>query len=251
VSSADLFVVCKSCGNEVSPYITECPYCGNRLRKRAPKLDKGGAPRERRGLRAPRASLGRLRPGEIPGVRPDARPLATVGLLLASLVVSLGVRATLLDPLELMLVGRPGDEWWRVLTAPFVYTESGYAVIAGLGIGVFGWLLERRHGHVAPLAVFLAGASAGMALAAAVEAPRLTAGGNGAALALLTAWAVPDLRARRRGEETESDMLGVAVMAAVLALLPIASDSASWLSGLGGAVTGLLLGALLARTARA
>ena len=40
----DLFVVCKSCGSEVSPYITECPYCGQRLRKRAPKIerDSGG-----------------------------------------------------------------------------------------------------------------------------------------------------------------------------------------------------------------
>ena len=34
----DLFVICKNCGSEVSPYITEFPYCGNRLRKRAPKL---------------------------------------------------------------------------------------------------------------------------------------------------------------------------------------------------------------------
>lgn len=50
----DLFVVCKACGSEVSPYITECPYCGQRLRKRAPKIerDQGGeaktpkAPRE-------------------------------------------------------------------------------------------------------------------------------------------------------------------------------------------------------------
>ena len=33
-SGADLFVVCKNCGSEVSPYITECPYCGSRLRDR-------------------------------------------------------------------------------------------------------------------------------------------------------------------------------------------------------------------------
>ena len=44
-SGPDLFVVCKSCGREVSPYITECPYCGNRLRKRAPKLERGGTPK--------------------------------------------------------------------------------------------------------------------------------------------------------------------------------------------------------------
>ena len=44
-SGPDLFVVCKSCGSEVSPYITECPYCGTRLRKRAPKLERGGTPK--------------------------------------------------------------------------------------------------------------------------------------------------------------------------------------------------------------
>ena len=42
----DLFVVCKNCQSEVSPYITECPYCGQRLRKRAPKLDREGRPSE-------------------------------------------------------------------------------------------------------------------------------------------------------------------------------------------------------------
>ena len=48
----DLFVICKNCQSEVSPYITECPYCGSRLRKRAPKLDRGGPPHR---AQAPRA----------------------------------------------------------------------------------------------------------------------------------------------------------------------------------------------------
>src|SRR5687768_6911889 len=95
-SGADLFVVCKSCGSEVSAYITECPYCGHRLRKRAPKLDRPGAPgRPRRGARratrsAPR--LGRLRAGEMPGIRLDARPYATIGLVLASVGLTVAVR---------------------------------------------------------------------------------------------------------------------------------------------------------------
>ena len=42
VSQPDLFVVCRNCGSEVSPYVTECPYCGQRVRKRAPKLDRVG-----------------------------------------------------------------------------------------------------------------------------------------------------------------------------------------------------------------
>jgi len=60
MSGPDLFVVCKSCGSEVSPYITECPYCGSRLRKRAPKLDRPERDAARRSRRPKAPSLGRL-----------------------------------------------------------------------------------------------------------------------------------------------------------------------------------------------
>src|SRR3979411_2124994 len=93
-SGADLFVVCKQCGSEVSPYITECPYCGSRLRKRAPKLDREGRVRERK-RRSPSPSLPRLRPGEIPGIRPEAHPYATIALVLAGLAGTLLWRAAL------------------------------------------------------------------------------------------------------------------------------------------------------------
>src|SRR5437660_7560408 len=85
----ELFVVCKSCGSEVSPYITECPYCGNRLRKRAPKIDRDGRVAERRRRRPGTPALPRLRRGEIPGIRAEARPYATLALVLAGLVGAL------------------------------------------------------------------------------------------------------------------------------------------------------------------
>src|ERR1700737_5300428 len=88
----DLFVICKSCGSEVSPYITECPYCGNRLRKRAPKLDRDGRVAEKRRRRPPMPSLSRLRTNEIPGIRPDTRPYATLALLLAGFAGCIGGR---------------------------------------------------------------------------------------------------------------------------------------------------------------
>jgi membrane associated rhomboid family serine protease len=248
-SGPDLSVVCKNCGSEVSPYITECPYCGNRLRKRAPKLDKMGQPKERR-LRRSKPSLGPLRPGEMPGIRVDARPWATMALILASLAVSLAVQTTWVDQVDLAIVGPPGDEWWRILTAPFVYVNTGYALAALLSIALFGWLLERRHGHVVPVAVFLVSGSAGMALAAGIESFPIAAGGNGAALGLLAAWAVPDLIARRGGGETESDLLGAGVIAAVIALMPLAAEEADWLAGAGGALAGLACGGLLATVAR-
>ena len=85
----DLFVICKSCGSEVSPYITECPYCGNRLRKRAPKLDRQGRVAEKRTRRSPPPLLSRLRRDEIPGIRPDTRPYATIVLVALALVGTL------------------------------------------------------------------------------------------------------------------------------------------------------------------
>src|ERR1700709_630681 len=100
MSAPDLFVVCKNCQAEVSPYITECPYCGTRLRKRAPKIERpdaapkppqregrigvrrggggvGRRPAKPRSTRAPKPAtprLGKLRSGEIPGLRGEEQP---------------------------------------------------------------------------------------------------------------------------------------------------------------------------------
>src|SRR3954451_218505 len=181
-SGPDLFVVCKSCGSEVSPYITECPYCGTRLRKRAPKLDRGGVPKPPRAPRRP--SLGRLRPGEIPGIRADRRPYATIALVLAALLVSLGARAGLWSLLDVALYQGVTDELWRTVTTLFVYGQTGYEAVALAAIFLFGWLLERRHGPWAPLLVFLLGGAGGMFLAIAGNDASVAVGGNGAALAL-------------------------------------------------------------------
>lgn len=246
--SADLFVVCKSCGSEVSAYITECPYCGTRLRKRAPKLDKAGAaPRRSRrpamGGRKPR--LGRLRPGEMPGIRFDRRPYVTLGLVVASVLVSVALVGGLLPLAEIELRPLPEGEWWRLFTSLFAYGSQGYLLCAMVGIGLFGWLLERRHGAWAPLLVFLAGGAGGMLAASATDAVPLALGGNAAALAMLGAWVVPDLRQRRRGEETDSDLLGAAVIAVVLLLLPLATPAADPIAGAAGGAVGLALGLVL------
>src|SRR3954452_8804652 len=88
ISQPDLFVVCKNCGSEVSPYVTECPYCGQRVRKRAPKIERGDdEPRPKRARRS--RSLPKMRRGEIPGIRIDTRPYGTIALILVALGVSL------------------------------------------------------------------------------------------------------------------------------------------------------------------
>ena len=246
-SGPDLFVVCRSCGREVSPYITECPYCGKRLRKRSPKLERGGTPKPPKAPRR-RPSLGRLKPGEMPGIRGERRPYATILLVLAPILATLGSRAGLWDVSNLLLWGDTTDEYYRTVTTLFFYGHTGYEVLALGAIFLFGWLLERRHGFWAPLLVFLIGGAAGNFLAIAGDDVGLfTAGGNGAALALLAAWAMRDVLGRRRGIEDDSDLLGALAIAAVLILLPLASVEASALAGLGGGITGVILGLLLAR----
>jgi membrane associated rhomboid family serine protease len=242
----DLFVICKSCGSEVSPYITECPYCGNRLRKRAPKLDRQGRVSERVGRRAPSPSLGRLRRGEIPGIRHDAHAYGAIALVIAGLAGCLVWRTQAVSLDQLIVAGPLGRHWWRIFTAPFVYDNTGYAFVALACVALYGTLCERRYGPVAVFALFLAGGVGGTALSAQAS-DHVVLGGNGAALALLTCWAMQDLLALRARREIDGDLIGTAVLAAVLALMPLAVPDASWISDGIGVLAGLVLGFPLAR----
>ncbi len=245
-SGPDLFVVCRSCGREVSPYITECPYCGNRLRKRAPKLERGGTPKPPKQPRK-RPSLGRLKPNEIPGIRGERRPYATILLVAAAILTTILLNAAVFNLGDLALGVPYTDEYWRTVTTLFVYTQNGYEIVVLAAVFLFGWLLERRHGPLVPLLVFFVAGAGGMFAAIAAGDADLALGANGAALGLLAAWSVRDLLGRRRGEEDDSDMLGVFAIAAVLVLLPLASLDASAVAGLAGGAIGLLLGLPLAR----
>ena len=244
----DLFVICKNCQSEVSPYITECPYCGNRLRKRAPKLDRDGRVAEkRRRKRPPTPSLPRLRRGEIPGIRPELRPYATITLVIASLAGCLVWRTSLLTLDQVAVFGKLSGDWWRVVTATFTYNNTGYAFATLFTIALYGWLMERRHGPATVLVLFAIGGIGGIAVSAVVYDFPFVLGANGAALALLIAWAIPDLLALRAGEEIDGDMLGTAALALAVGLMPLVVKEASWVADGVGVLTGLLFGIPLAR----
>jgi membrane associated rhomboid family serine protease len=230
----------------VSPYITECPYCGNRLRKRAPKLDRNGRFGERLSRRPPAPSLPRLRRGEIPGIRHDTHAYATIALVVLGIVGCLVWRTSAIGIYQLDVVGNVGSQWWRVFSAPSVYDNAGYAFVVLGAIALYGTLLERRHGPLLVIALVLLGGVGGTALSAQLTYAVVT-GGNGAALALLVAWAMEDLLSASAGREIDGDLIGTAVFAVVIALMPLAVIDASWIADGVGVVAGALLGYPLAR----
>jgi membrane associated rhomboid family serine protease len=249
-SGADLFVVCKKCGSEVSPYVTECPYCGHRLRRRAPKLPRDRLREPRKGLLR-RASLGRLRSGEIAGVRVDTPPYATIALIAASCGIWIAAQGAYVNIGKLWIVGPLHGDWWRLFSSQFVYGRgfsSGLFMFATLvSVAIFGTLIERRHGPWVVLALFFAAGVTGGLLAEAIYAFPILSGANAGALALLAAWAAPNLLAARAGDYYEGDLLATGAIAAVLLAMPYARPEVSWLAGVAGGLLGLTLGLGLSR----
>ena len=126
----------------MSPYVTECPYCGARLRRRAPKLERQGdelrvreslRARRRRIVRQRRASRGRWRPRI--AVAAD-RPYATIAAILGPAILVVVQRAGAYDVFQVGAIMHPGlTEPWRYLVAPFVYYQLGGGQTAVLDVG--------------------------------------------------------------------------------------------------------------------
>lgn len=245
MSETELSVICKNCGSEVSPYVTECPYCGARLRKRAPKLERRGDALE---AQQPRRRRRRLpRPGRPSFAVSEERPYATIAVILASAVLLLVQKATgdALSSLGGLVVPLEGD-WWRVLAAPFAYVDVGYLFVVAIGLAIFGTGVERRLGTMPTGVLLIACGALGMIAASVVADARgdfaVVGGGNGMALGAVAAW-FAIRRAEVHGAIGEDyDVIGVAVAAVVLIALPLFAPTADFVAGLVGAAVGGLAG---------
>ena len=239
--------------------MTECPYCGTRLRKRAPKLERRGDEltphesrrarrRRERAERRERVSAARAMLGE------GDRPYLIIAAVLAPALLVLVQRAADLPITDLgAIVGSVDGEWWRYLAAPYVYPDVGYLFVAAVGIAIFGLAVERRLGVVATLVLMVACGALGMLAADGIEGALagendllLASGGNGIALGFLSAWAVLKAGELRAHPDEDTDVIGAAVAAVVLIMLPLVEDFANVFAGLGGAVVGASCGLVAA-----
>ncbi|MFL5907050.1 MAG: rhomboid family intramembrane serine protease [Solirubrobacterales bacterium] len=254
MSSPELSVVCRSCGEEVSPYVTECPYCGTRIRKRAPKLELRGDEITPRESRRARRRLARAQRAERLGERPYATLVAILVPVLIVLVRTASSHFTIYNLGA--VVGPVGGDWWRYFAAPWVYPDVSYLFVCAIAIAIFGFAVEARLGTI-PIAILLvACGSLGMLAADGIESAfashndiLLAAGGNGVALGLLSAWAVLRAAEVRANPDEDVEVIGAAVAAAVLIMLPLVEDYADVFAGLAGALVGAACGlvAVLAR----
>ncbi|HSI80577.1 MAG TPA: zinc ribbon domain-containing protein [Solirubrobacterales bacterium] len=255
----DLSVVCKSCGSEVSPYVTECPYCGTRLRKRAPRLERVGDEvrvREgRRERRRRRAAERRARAAERRERLAFAAeyPLVTIAAIVIPAALLVVERATALTVFDFgALDGSLDGEPWRLLTASFVFDDVGFLFAYGLALAIFLTGIERRLGAGAALALVLATAVGGIGGAELIEAAigdgaLVTWGGNGVALGALCAWTVIRESEARADPDEGYERIAVAVAAVVLLAIPIFDDAASAWVGIAGGVVGAAGGLVASR----
>ena len=250
MSQPDLFVVCKNCGSEVSPYVTECPYCGQRVRKRAPKIERGGEDEPRRPKKQRRTrSLPKIRRNEIPGIQTDTRPYGTIALILVALVATVvwSTGEVTVRDLGGVYGGLALDnDWWRLVAAPFVHDNAGYEFIALVGVGVFGTALERRFSPFVTVATFLAAGAAGIGLVVGLDAGDAW-GANAGAIGLMSAWTV-EWRLTRNDDDT--DRIGLWIFAAVLFGLSAAWPAANIVAAVAGAAVGAVVGFALAQRSR-
>ena len=234
--------------------MTECPYCGTRLRKRAPKLERVGdelsVQEDRKDKRRRKASERRNRLAERRvGVEDLAqRQLSSIIVLAASAILVIVERASNLSVYELGAIAGPvGDEWWRYFTASYIYDDIGYLFACGIAIAIFLPAIERRVGTVGALLLVLGTGSLGMLAADGLDSALgdglpVAAGGNAIALGALAAWLVMREAECRADPTEEYDRIAVAVAAAVLLALPLVEDFANPWAGIVGGLVGAACG---------
>jgi membrane associated rhomboid family serine protease len=189
------------------------------------------------------------------------RPYATIAAILVPavlIIVRVAVPSITVYSLG-GLIGPVGNHWWRYLAAPFIYPDLGYLFVASFAIAIFGVPVERRLGTIPTAILIVACGALGMLAADGIQtafasshSTLLAAGGNGIALGLLCTWGVLRAAEVRANPGEDVEVIGAAVAAAVLILIPLIDDYADVFAGLSGAVVGAACGlaAVMARRER-
>lgn len=263
MAGPELSVICRKCGSEVSPYVTECPYCGTRLRKRAPRLERQGDEikvregRHEKKLRRDqekraRSDERRERVSRISERREElaTRPVATVLLLAVPALIFVIFQTQ--GGLALDVAEQARTEPQRYAFAPFFFEDAGYLFICAVAIAIFFPPLERRFGSLPTLILGVGCGVLGILAADGVSSAlgdgfHLATGANGIALGGLAAYVALREPERREDPEEGYDPIAVGVAAALILGISFIESLADPFSALAGGLVGGLCGLVAVR----
>jgi rhomboid protease GluP len=193
--------------------------------------------------------------------RPAARrrPVVTYALLVINLLVFAAAQQSGAgdDPEVLLDYGAmfspliADGQYWRLFTAMFLHADIPHIVFNGLGLLLFGGIVERTYGHLRFGAIYVIAGLAGSVLSFGMNSIAIGAGASGAIFGVLGALgAFFAVQRNTIGKPARINLAAVAVMAGISLAYGLVTPRIDNWAHLGGLIGGAAMGLALSPTLR-
>ena len=185
----------------------------------------------------------------------NATPIVTWGLVSTNAIVWLATAAAggTENPEVLVDFGAmfgpliASGQYWRLFTAMFLHVGGPHLAFNGLGLIIFGPVVERSFGHVRFLTIYILAGLSGSVASYMFNSIAIGAGASGAIFGVLGALAAFFFAERRLfGSLALRNLAGILVLVAINLIFGLATPRIDNWAHLGGFVAGFLLGMVLA-----
>ena len=140
-------------------------------------------------------------------------------------------------------------QYWRLFTAMFLHADVPHMLFNGLGLFMFGSLVERTYGHLRFAAIYVVAGLAGSVLSFAMNSIAIGAGASGAIFGVLGAVGAFFLVQRKTmGAPAKFNLALVAVIAGIGLAHGLATPRVDNWAHLGGLIGGAAMGLALSPT---
>ena len=185
------------------------------------------------------------------------RPVVTYALLVVNLLVfAAAQRAGAGDDPEVLLdygaMFSPliaDGQYWRLFTAMFLHADIPHILFNGLGLVLFGSLVERTYGHLRFAAIYVIAGLSGSVLSFGMNSIAIGAGASGAIFGVLGALgAFFAVQRNTLGAPARINLAMVAVMAGISLAYGLVTPRIDNWAHLGGLIGGAAMGLALSPT---
>ena len=182
-------------------------------------------------------------------------PIATWSLLGANVIVWLAVQMSggaenlevLLEFGALFAPLIADGQYWRLITAMFLHADLPHLAMNGIGLLIFGQLVEKGYGHARFLIIYLVAGLFGSVASFMLNSSAIGVGASGAIFGVVGALAAYFLSQRSSmGEMALRNLIAVALLAAISLGYGMTTSGIDNWAHIGGLVGGFLLGLALA-----